>query len=110
MARKVPVKGRLVLTGEITLQSVDSIHSRLLEMAGEPVVEIDCAGVTEADLSLIQLILAARVGAQKSGRTVVLTQPAAGALHETLERGGFLSPGADQPNSDHEFWLRSAGM
>jgi hypothetical protein len=32
MARNVPIEDRLVLTGEITLPSVDAIHARLLEM------------------------------------------------------------------------------
>jgi hypothetical protein len=49
MSREIPVEGRLILTGEITLQSIEAIHSKLLEMAGETAVEIDCDGVTEAD-------------------------------------------------------------
>jgi ABC-type transporter Mla MlaB component len=129
MARNIPVEGRLVLSGEITLQSVDAIHSRLLEMAGQPVVEIDCSGVTEADLSLVQLILAARASAQKSGRSVVLAQPATGALRNTLQRGGFIGAAADQsdpgppdpdppdpnrpnpgpPDPDRGFWIQPAG-
>jgi hypothetical protein len=106
---KTPVEGRLVLTGEITIRSADSIHSRLLEMAGQPVVEIDCGSVTETDLSLIQLILAARASAQKSRRTVVLARPAAGALRDALQRGGFLTVGADRPNPDQAFWTQTAG-
>jgi anti-anti-sigma regulatory factor len=70
MSREIPVEGRLILTGEITLQSIEAIHSKLLEMAGETAVEIDCDGVTEADHSLVQLILAARSSAQRSARTV----------------------------------------
>jgi ABC-type transporter Mla MlaB component len=108
MSRNVSIEGRLNLAGEITLQSVEAIHSRLLEMAGEPVVEIDCDGVTGADLSLVQLILAARSSAQRSARTVTLVHPAAGALLETLQRGGFLS--ADQPNADQAFWTQAVGM
>jgi anti-anti-sigma regulatory factor len=110
MPREIPVEGRLVLSGAITLQSADSIHSRLLEMAAQPVVEIDCSGVTEANLSLIQLILAARASAHRSGRTVLLAQPAAGALRETLRRGGFLGETADQHSPDQAFWTQAAEM
>jgi ABC-type transporter Mla MlaB component len=110
MSRKVPIEGRLILAGEITLQSVESIHARLLEMAGEPIVEIDCDGVTEADVSLVQLILAARSSAQRSARSVTLARPAAGALLETLQRGGFLNADADQPSADRAFWAQAVGM
>jgi hypothetical protein len=110
MSRKVPIEGRLSLSGEITLQSVESIHARLLEMAGEPVVEIDCDGITEADLSLVQLILAARSSAQRSARTITLAHPAAGALLETLQRGGFLNADTDQPSADRTFWTQAVGM
>jgi anti-anti-sigma regulatory factor len=107
MSRKLPVEGRLVLTGEMTLQSADAIHARLLEMAGQPAVEIDCGGITEADISLIQLILAARASAERSGRTLTLAQPAEGALHDALERGGFLSPG-DEASAEQTFWTERA--
>lgn len=109
MLRKVSVEGRLVLTGEMTLQSIESIHAKLLEMAGEPVVEIDCEGVTEADLSLVQLILAARASANMSARAVTLAHPAAGALLETLQRGGFLSADPNQPSADQAFWTQAVG-
>jgi ABC-type transporter Mla MlaB component len=110
MTGNVPVEDRLVLTGAVTLQSAEAVHAQILEMAGQPVIEIDCSGATEVDLSLVQLILAARVSARNSGRTVTLTQPATGALLETLQRGGFLGPAMDQPNSDQDFWLQATGM
>jgi ABC-type transporter Mla MlaB component len=110
MMQEVPVEGRLILTGEISLQSIESIHAKLLEMAGQPVVEIDCGGVTEADLSLVQLILAARSSAQKSARAITLAHPAAGALLETLRRGGLIKAGSDQLTADRAFWTQAVGM
>ncbi len=88
MPEETPIEGRLVLSGEVTIQSAKSIHSKLLEMAGQLVVEIHCDGATETDLSLIQLILAARASARKSRRNVVLARPAAGTLRDALQRGG----------------------
>jgi anti-anti-sigma regulatory factor len=90
MPEETPIEGRLVLSGEVTIQSAASIHSKLLEMAGQPVVEIDCDGVTETDLSLIQLILAAD------------------ALRDALQRGGFLGAVAGRPNPDQAFWTQTA--
>ncbi len=110
MSQQVSPEGRLLLTGEITLQSIESIHARLLEMAGEPVVEIDCDGITEADLSLVQLILAARLSAKQSARVVTLAHPATGVLLETLQRGGFLNADADQPGEDKAFWTQAVRM
>ena len=100
----------LVLSGSMTLQCADDIHARLLERAGEPTLEIDCSGVTEADLSLVQLILAARVSAQRAGRTVRLAHPASGILLQVLEQGGFLQPGGDRPTQDQAFWLHAGKM
>lgn len=68
-------------------------------------VEIGCGAVAEANLSLLQLIIAARASAREAGRTVVLAQPTAGALLETLSRGGFLAASADQSNPDQTSWL-----
>ena len=110
MSGNVPIEARLVLTGAVTLQSAEAIHAQILEMAGQPVIQIDCSGATEIDLSLVQLILADRASAQNSGRIVTLAQPAAGALLETLRRGGFVPAAGDQPNSDQVFWLQAPGM
>jgi ABC-type transporter Mla MlaB component len=85
-----------------TLRTADDTHARLLEMSGRhAVLEIDCSAVDEADLSFIQLLLAARESARRSGRTVRLAHPVTGALREALQRGGFLEAAADQA-----FWLR----
>ena len=68
-------------------------------------IEIDCSGVSEADLTLIQLLLAARRSAERDGKRLVLSAPAAGALREALETAGFL-PVDDAPASqDMAFWL-----
>jgi ABC-type transporter Mla MlaB component len=98
--------GRLLLDGACTLRTVDDTYARLSEMsARHAVLEIDCSGVDEVDLSFIQLLLAARSSARRSGRTVRLAQSASGALRDALERGGFLADGAGQ--ADRTFWLQS---
>jgi hypothetical protein len=66
-------------------------------------LEIDCGGAGEVDLSLIQLLIAARTGARLAGRTVRLASPASGALLDALQRGGFLS---GRPAEDCAFWLQ----
>ncbi len=113
MAQELATQGRLALTGALTLQSAEAIHAQLLAMADQPVVEIDCSEATEVDVSVIQLILAARITASRAGRTIRLTQPASGALRETLHQGGFIAgaitAGVGQVSPDQAFWLQTSG-
>jgi hypothetical protein len=60
------------------------------------------ADVTEADLTLVQLIESARISATQDGKTFSLSAPASGALLTVLERGGFLGELVD-PRT--QFWL-----
>jgi anti-anti-sigma regulatory factor len=101
MARQPRGSGRIVLKGPVTLQAVEAIHGQFLALEDRPAITVDCSAATEVDVSLVQLILAARASALASGRSVALAKPADGALLDTLERGGFLSSAHD------EFWLGS---
>jgi hypothetical protein len=79
-------------------------------MARHAAVAIDCAAATEADVCLVQLLLAARRSAAQDGRRLVLTRPVGEVLHATLRRGGFLpdDPGhhplPDPSGSEAAFW------
>jgi ABC-type transporter Mla MlaB component len=107
MSQDAPLDGPLVLTGALTLQSMETVHARLMGLADREHLAIDCSDGTEVDVSLVQLILAARNSARQAGRTVTLTQPAAGALLDTLERGGFLNPCAEKSDAERMFWLEA---
>jgi len=61
-------------------------------------IRIDLPADAEADISIVQLLLATRVSARASGKRVALKHEPAGALRDVLERGGFLA--ADET----EFW------
>src|SRR5690349_2327561 len=85
----------LKFSDSLTLREVEGIRSSLLNaLAGGNTVEVDYAGATEVDISLPQLLLSARRMAAASGKTFALSAPAAGALRDTLLRGGFLSQGS----------------
>jgi anti-anti-sigma regulatory factor len=105
MARKNSDVGRVILEGALTIRTAEATYAKLLEAASLPAVEIDCSGATEVDVSLIQLIVAARASARQGGRGLTLAQPADGALREALQRGGFLAAGADPATADQAFWL-----
>lgn len=57
---------------------------------GPVVVNLD--DVVEADLTLAQLLEAARRTANARGQTIRLETPAQGAVLQVLQRGGFLDP------------------
>ncbi|MBK1662930.1 anti-anti-sigma factor [Rhodospirillum rubrum] len=98
--------GIVHLDGVQTLRTADETYSKLREGGGRyAVLEIDCLGVTEVDLSFIQMLIAARTRARSMGRTLRLAHPASGALLEALERGGFLTGIPDQA-TDQAFWLQ----
>ena len=107
MARPSRGTGRIVLKGPVTLPAVEAIHAQFLALEDRPAITVDCSAVTEADVSLVQLILAARASARRAGRSVALAKPAGGALLDTLERGGFLSAARDNAPDYHDFWLGS---
>jgi len=97
---------RLALDGVRTLRTADDTCARLLEMSGRhAVLEIDCGGVEEADLSFVQLLLAARDSARQSGRELRLSRPVSGVLHDVLQRGGFLNAAQERASGDQAFWL-----
>jgi anti-anti-sigma regulatory factor len=99
--------GRIVLKGPVTLQAVEAIHAQFLALEDRPSITIDCSAATEVDVSLVQLILAARASAQRTGRSIALAKPADGVLLDTLERGGFFSAAHDDASDYHDFWLGS---
>ena len=66
-------------------------------------ITIDISRVTEADITLPQLIESARRSAAIEGREIRLSQPAEGAVLQLLQRGGFLDT-SDPARVD--FWLQ----
>jgi hypothetical protein len=94
------------LDGARTVRTADQSHSLLLEaFRNASSITVDCSQITEADLSLVQLLLSARKSAAAGGKRLSLSHAAEGALGSVLTRGGFLS--ADAPAGQRAFWLMS---
>jgi anti-anti-sigma regulatory factor len=89
------------LCGDLSLQTIADVHEKVLAGFEQdlPIV-LDLEAVTGADLSLIQLVEAARKSAARRGRSLILSAPAAGETLRVLQRGGFL--GGDAARS--AFW------
>lgn len=98
---------RLVLDGPATIRTIDNIHAQLSALLQtHPHVEIDCSALGDADLQLVQLLLSARKSAQAMGKTIALSAPVSGKLHDVLLRGGVLASGDGGARRDTEFWHR----
>jgi ABC-type transporter Mla MlaB component len=91
----------VALSGGVTVRRVRDAWATLQAALSEPGdLTLDLCGVTDADLSLVQLVEAARVSAEGAGRRLTLASPADGPLHDVLRRGGFL-----HAPERREFWL-----
>jgi len=94
------------LSGAINVGSIDDIFGEIKQAFGNAGVEVDLSGVTDIDLTFVQLMESARLGAVVAGNVIRLSQPASGIVLETLQRGGFLS---DPPDERTLFWAGAAG-
>lgn len=92
------------LGGELTIRGVAEAHGRLADAIAENAVvtaQIDREAIV--DLTFVQLLESARRAADEAGGELHLAEPAAGALLETLQRGGFLGDPARR-----QFWLKTS--
>jgi anti-anti-sigma regulatory factor len=95
---------RVVFDGALTIRTIETSQAKLSEaLAQSAAVEIDCGAASEMDLSFVQLLLAARKAAIKSGKSFSLLNPATGVLREVLARGGLL-PVDGAAGGDATFW------
>lgn len=97
---------RITVDKSMTLRSIEELRGQLLDtFASDAAIELDASATAEIDLSFIQLLEAARVYAERDGKSIRLSKPAHPALAALLERAGFLTaPTAD----DVDFWFHGA--
>jgi|EndMetStandDraft_4_1072995.scaffolds.fasta_scaffold147256_2 hypothetical protein len=88
---------------KVNIRNIRDTHVGLLaQFAKQDVIEIDADGVGECDLSLVQLIEAARIQGRAAGKEVRLMKPANDAVTATLKRAGFLENFSAE---DTQFWF-----
>ena len=82
---------RIELSGAITIREIEVVRRELLaKLEAKAPIEVDLSGVTETDISLIQLMLAA----EKSGAPIRLVQSFPEAVQQVLARSGIDAVGA----------------
>ena len=109
MVSRTKKNARLPIEGPATIRNADSIHATLANhLKRHKDIEIDCSGITEADFSVVQILIAARKSAARDGKRLVLTEPVTGPLRDALSQSGLL-PGIDgQPREHQAFWLNGS--
>lgn len=100
----------LSLTGDLTVRNIGEVQPAIVEaLTLHTSVEVDCGAATEADLSFIQLLIAAAKSAARSGKSLALVGPAEGALRRALLRGGFIDGAGNGDPAGRAFWQNGTG-
>jgi ABC-type transporter Mla MlaB component len=94
VAAKTTAPYTLRLSGELTIRTITDAHHKLANAyAKKGEMQLDTSAVSEADLSLVQLIEAARRSANADGKRFTLSPPPSEALRQVLQRAGFPTDG-----------------
>lgn len=85
----------LTLPVHLTIRHMAEIREVLMSaMAESTTLSIDVPHDATVDISFVQLLVAAQIGARSRGQLVQLSAPPTGSLRTVLEEGGFLEEAA----------------
>jgi anti-anti-sigma regulatory factor len=70
---------------------------------------IDCTGVTDIDLAVVQLLVATHKTCAAGGKPLRLIAPAGGPLQALLRQAGFLAADGTPLTPEGPFWINAEG-
>ena len=89
------------LSGDLTIRGIKAAHDRLSSaLRDNSAIEVRIADDATVDLTLVQLIEAARREKRDAGGDLTFATPAPQPLLDVLTRGGFL-----EAADSRRFWL-----
>ena len=98
------------VSGDAGLKSAQDVAASLRQaLAGHDRVSVATEAITGADITTIQLLLAARKQALATGKSLSLAAPPTGALRELLIQTGCLGADGQPLIQDGEFWTPAKG-
>jgi anti-anti-sigma regulatory factor len=90
----------VALHGTVGLRDAAGLTEKLAQaLAAHDRVVIDATALEQADISLVQVLAAARKTAEGAGRSLRLVAPPGGVLAQLLARAGLAAPDGDR------FWI-----
>jgi anti-anti-sigma regulatory factor len=94
-----------IISGEAGLRNVRDIADALLKAVAEhQSIIVDASGATSVDVTVLQLLVAARKSALASGKSLTLRAPADGVLRQALVKTGFVSADGRPLTPESTFW------
>jgi len=99
----------LKISGDAGLRNVQDITGLLrqaLDNHSEIIVATD--ELTSIDVTILQLLVAARTSALASGKTLTLRASPDGVLHRLLVQTGFVGSDGKPLTPEGEFWTRTS--
>ena len=99
------LKRRVALRGNLGLRDVKQVHELLSgAVSASKEIELDVREVSGMDISVVQLIAAARRSAQQRGRALMLVSEPDSVFAATVTRAGLLRAEGAVRTADEEFW------
>jgi anti-anti-sigma regulatory factor len=78
-------------------------------LAGPAPLAIDCSGILEVDLAIVQLLAAAHKTAGALGKPLRLIAPDDGPLAALLRQAGFVGADGRPLTPEGPFWINAEG-
>lgn len=95
----------VTLSGEAGLRGAQELAATLRQaLANRDSIAIATQAISGADITTIQLLLAARKQAALTGKSVTLADAPTGALREALVANGCISADGRAVSDDGNFW------
>ncbi|MFC5413302.1 lipid asymmetry maintenance protein MlaB [Dongia soli] len=84
----------------VTIRNIEVVHTEILgALSAAGRIEIDCSDLGEADLSLVQLLIALRKSAARRNTPLALIPPSSGLPRDILKRADLLPSAQDSRSS-----------
>lgn len=100
----------LKLAGELALRQVGEIGAQLRDaIAHHKKIDVDGAGISAIDISVIQLLVSAFKTANAADKNFCVSFPAGSALDTALQRTGFITSEGIAQTPESGLWARSCG-
>ena len=99
----------LKISGDAGLRNVQDIAGLLRQaLEKHSAVTVATDGLTSIDITILQLLVAARKSALASGKTLTLRAPSNGVLHRLLVQTGFVGTDGKSRTPEGEFWTKTS--